>query len=735
MATFETGKSYSLAKLFSQNNKIIIPDLQRDYCWADKGLVEGFVFELRKHIGEKTWPLGLIYAYEPVDRHINICDGQQRLTTLFLLLGVLNRKCGNEYKDYIISEEEQKDDYEPYLLYSIRESTLYFLSDLSRYYFIGETDFKLEELRHQPWYFSDYDEDPSIVNILSALEVIEGATSNLSPEESRNFAEFILKNLELTYYDVGSRSNGEETYVIINTTGEPLSPTENLKPRIVQENSSTKEEMKKVAEKWEEIEGWFWKNRGENETADLGFNEFLHWVCIMHDKKYLSKKYNREDEKFPLDDIDFNLIYDNYKATKRIFEDWELGRDYLEKSLLAPKSGSEFQPATYFRLLPLIEYVRNHNDALDKKEGSGICIIDSLYMILRNMSHLANVSYRIGELIENAFKIIDYIKDDITDLLNASDNALLTDCEIKKLGILKATESKELREKIEKEFWAVQDANDYINSRQRLWLGDILPLIDWSYEDGKFSLPKMMEYDRILSELFANKREEVDDNLRRALISYNFPDYPVKGNFYSFCYEWEDWNSLIKEHNDDFKKFLDEFAGKECGEVLKNIIDGCGEQDFSEFVKYDYLLEYMNTKRAYFSSNNEGWVLVQRQWAQPRPVNILHIYHFLQRGLPKDGWWLWINDKRAYLTEVNMKFTLEMVMKNGGKTIGLSIYPNYDDAANIKIQKMDLLRRSLDANEWEEEKNGFIRDIEYDLDGLLQTINSTISKIKAAMNE
>ena len=50
---FVSGETYTLSELFSGNRKIIIPDLQRDYCWGDKihtnerkELVSGFVNNL-----------------------------------------------------------------------------------------------------------------------------------------------------------------------------------------------------------------------------------------------------------------------------------------------------------------------------------------------------------------------------------------------------------------------------------------------------------------------------------------------------------------------------------------------------------------------------------------------------------------------------------------------------------------------------------------------------------------
>ena len=49
-----TGEAYRLIDLFSKDNKIIIPDLQRDYCWGTafdkdgKNLVERFMIQFQK---------------------------------------------------------------------------------------------------------------------------------------------------------------------------------------------------------------------------------------------------------------------------------------------------------------------------------------------------------------------------------------------------------------------------------------------------------------------------------------------------------------------------------------------------------------------------------------------------------------------------------------------------------------------------------------------------------------
>ena len=52
---------------------------------------------------ESDFTLGLLYGYEQPSSHIQLCDGQQRMTTLYLLLGVLNRKTNGRFQKYLIS--------------------------------------------------------------------------------------------------------------------------------------------------------------------------------------------------------------------------------------------------------------------------------------------------------------------------------------------------------------------------------------------------------------------------------------------------------------------------------------------------------------------------------------------------------------------------------------------------------------------------------------------------------
>ena len=393
---FITGETYTLAELFSGERRIIIPDLQRDYCWGDENntkstgekgeLVSDFVNNLlaqfndykTKHDKERL-NLGLFYGYEVPANHIQLCDGQQRLTTLYLLLGMINKKTIEHKEDtqltegkfrlYLISDFEYKhDDKEPYLNYAIRESSLYFLSDLVCKFFIENTD-KVENIKSADWYFDYYNLDPSIQSMLKALAKIEKIFEENS-NSSLDFLEFgdwLMNKVTFLYFDMENRKNGEETFVVINTTGESLSSTQNLKPLVLQEENNTgfKNGEKCVDECWEEIETWFWQKRkadndtadaGFDDTADAGFAEFLRWISIIEQVDKDAPKEEQSDSikkliqlilqgkhcDFPYKEISFEKIYNYWKALKWIAE--SLGFSIQCNDYLSPSYKVIFDP-------------------------------------------------------------------------------------------------------------------------------------------------------------------------------------------------------------------------------------------------------------------------------------------------------------------------------------------------------------------------------------------------------
>ena len=615
---FLTGESYFISELLSGAEKIQIPDLQRDYCWGNeahskekKELVSDFInslisqfeeFENKENCTIDPLNLGMIYGYESPTYHMQLCDGQQRITTIFLLLGILNRYSGNNmFKNYLVIDANCiEDQVEPRIIYSIRESSLYFMIDLVSYFFItneSETSDnryyikKLDDLcspEENLWYFKEYDNDPTIQSIIRSLRKIDDICQKL---QNKNlifkFGDFILHKVAFLYYDMGNRANGEETFVVINTTGEPLTATQNLKPLIILEKINGSE--KNLAEEWEKMEGWFWQRRDKdngNDTADSGFCEFLRWVTIIF---YTKKNNEATDENeikeikekiedilktgkysFPYTEVSFAEILEYWESVKYIFGDnCPQGIKY-DKKLLSPKKNAVPNQIDYFKLLPIIEYCKTHkmnNTQCDKEN------LFRYYKFFENLARMDNVSKASRTLICDAIKITTSCKD-VIDLLNNHikiSETILTPEEKHKLEILKNNINN--RHDIEEAFWENQDTE--IIKNHNIWAGEILPLISWGENDGIFDIEKFNRYAGIFDNVFTGPMEHEADLLRRALLAYGIKNYPhPRGRYLTFGWEWSDWHEIVNENKEIFKNLLDYIIdNKEADRPLKEQID------------------------------------------------------------------------------------------------------------------------------------------------------------------
>lgn len=620
---FITGETYTLAELFSGERRIIIPDLQRDYCWGDSShagdnreLVTNFIDNLIQQynsVRNNKLNLGLIYGYEGPANHIQLCDGQQRITTLYLLIGMINRHSSdNRFQHHLISDFEYKhDDKEPYLQYAIRESSLYFLSDLVCRFFIKDGSNKIDKVadistQGNSWYFEDYKIDPSVQSMLRALLIIE---EKLAKEEKENslhitdLGDYLVEKLTFMYYDMGNRRNGEETFVVINTTGEPLTATQNLKPLII--SAKINETCADIAKRWEKIETWFWENRkNDNDTADAGFEEFLRWITIIeltkanNDKK-IEEILSSETYSFLVDEISFDKIYSYWESVKNIFSK----NSFYSSDLLSPKLNNKkriLSQIECFTLLPVITYV-------DKFREEKSLDVEHVYQFFKNISRYQNISID-NKSIYNAINTMLLLPNkEITSLVETDkiSKHILTNEEECKLKILKDNPR---REKIEKAFWEVQSRKDI--PCHKIWEGQISPLIEWSMVDGEFHFERFKQYTTLFDKVFKGQCDGNIDITRKALLTQNLKGYPriFKGNTnWSFGWDWEEWSILIRENKVQFKAFFNILLAAEDMDAAQQImIDNFKERSqwWSVFVEPNGCLEYCGYKHVQLVSND-----------------------------------------------------------------------------------------------------------------------------------
>lgn len=541
-----SGESYKIGEILSNDIQIQIPDMQRDYCWAltisdnnGKSLVENFIEDLISQVNiEDDLQMGLLYAYESPKYHIQLCDGQQRLTTLYLTLAILYRMTNNPeiLKKLILPNQSP---IVPRLQYAIRESTLTFLTDLVREVFINDEGCRLitSEIKQEDWYFSEYNNDPSIQNILRATELIYNKLNFNESQESSSpseLSEFILNKITFLYFDMLNRTYGEEQFVVLNTTGKPLSITENIKPKLLGElddfNSfeNNKTELQYYADLWENWEQFFWQSRNKaHRAADKSLNEFFRWIFIIEKTKLNDSLKSSADDfnesQKALSSFKYNLLElsDNKRDLLNLIEKYFKALNLLKSDqkikvrlLFNKEPLSQIQ---CFELLPLLSFVKEF-----EIENTADLNYTRLKNFLIRRAQDENVSKSSITTTIEAIRIPIALKSvrnvnflDYKEYEDFVSLTLLNKCEIYKFETLKKETEKQ--SKIELAFW---DAEKLSNCEGNIeYMFQVLGL-NLENPNDEFPLNKFKKLIKIIRLTF----EQHSDLMRRALLTF--------GNYY-----------------------------------------------------------------------------------------------------------------------------------------------------------------------------------------------------------
>ncbi len=240
------SQTYTFTKIFSTPiphsseddlvtiSKIVIPRIQRPYAQgrsgeSEKKIRESFLKEIFKNLKNST-PMDMNFVYGAVKEikdkdqvvHVmELLDGQQRLTTLYLLHWYLLNK---EYKQ----EDSLYDGIKKALssfIYETRTTVTKFCKSLSNYACSLEDIKPSERITHARWYYHSYDKDSTISGMLVMLDAIDVHYKALGLNDllsKVNLLQFYI--LPLMQYD-----KSEELYMKMNARGLPLSVFDNFK--------------------------------------------------------------------------------------------------------------------------------------------------------------------------------------------------------------------------------------------------------------------------------------------------------------------------------------------------------------------------------------------------------------------------------------------------------------------------------------------------------------------------
>ena len=223
---------------------VVIPIIQRDFAQGRESAVEireQFVEALYGALtAEKGSYLDLDFVYGSVEAAEDgevfcLLDGQQRLTTLFLLHWYLALKDGMlaAFRSVVIKNERAR------FSYRVRPSAEEFcdalvLAELELNYSESPPWTALSDsLRDQPWFFLAWEQDPTVASMLAVLDTIHERfwdTATLYPrlvDQADPAITFQFLNLR----DFGL---SDELYIKMNARGKPLTSFEAFKARLAQ---------------------------------------------------------------------------------------------------------------------------------------------------------------------------------------------------------------------------------------------------------------------------------------------------------------------------------------------------------------------------------------------------------------------------------------------------------------------------------------------------------------------
>lgn len=403
------GSQINYKQLLERHERIRVPMIQRDYAQgrpAEKEVREEFLKTLKdalcKSADDPSLPLNLDFIYGSVEGNEQTrflpLDGQQRLTTLFLLHWYLAWKDDqwSAFEQLFLSEGHSR------FAYSVRPSSNEFFDQFVSYRPAlppKDVQFLAALLADQPWYFRSWRLDPTIQAVLHMLDAIHEKFC----ESEGLFTRLLDKDqpaITFQLLDLENFGLSDDLYIKMNARGKPLTAFETFKARYEQELlNQLQGETFSIGEQtfggadyiarrmdtaWADL---FWKHRGSgtNLYDDAFMNVFRAVALITRNLE--SPEYLRDFAKLrtginPPSYTDFhsyNWLDEEFTRTLMHLLDSWCGSDsslhrllpdsrYLNEKVLFDRIISNGANLTYTELIQLTGYalfIVKHQDCID----------------------------------------------------------------------------------------------------------------------------------------------------------------------------------------------------------------------------------------------------------------------------------------------------------------------------------------------------------------------------------
>lgn len=449
--------------------------------------------------------IGFVYAYVPGyarDGHERrlpayLIDGQQRVTTFFLMWLHLAKKSGRITEFNSVQHRDGTRAFD----FKVRPLTHIFIDNLVKNV-VGETDFDFSAIEDATWFLSDYRHDVSVMSMVNALKVWDGTwrASNLDADIAYKY---LTNHVSLWLFVMNETAQGEQLYITMNGRGRNLSEDEIIRAKVFRDAvASGEHDATDVGCLFEEMTDFFWTHRVTGElSADKGMKKFFRWVYLL--ERYenepdqakrpqfaaaLTNEHKKDEMVFELDEkmfgreeeasrdrITFKHISATFKGLIKLYSNDSQAKDFLRKSMLEDSDREATFQQDCFVILPLLHWMNKLSESPSQKD------IALFARYLRKMASKNDVQRNPAQAVPRALELagkfagfkdgdlLDFLAADTTKIDKLSqmvfpeEEAMKAKCLLSvRAGDRKREEGEKLFEKFKK---LLDDVEEYKSSR------------------------------------------------------------------------------------------------------------------------------------------------------------------------------------------------------------------------------------------------------------------------------
>ena len=545
------GKNTTFLELLKEH-KIEIPIIQRDYAQGreDKEEIrDNFLNALLQSL-DTNIPIKLDFIYGSIKNKISQpLDGQQRLTTLFLLHWYAATKSQLLNTENIKILEK--------FTYETRISSRDFCNTLvSNPIHISKTIDLSSQIVDSAWFFLSWKKDPTIDAMLRTLDDIHKYFFHI-----KNLWEKLTSDANLiSFYHIELEDIGltDDLYIKMNARGKLLSSFENFKAsfqKLINDNKWDEDKKFvdtfafKVDTKWTDL---FWTHRKENKV-DEAFTRFISTITMCRQSINRTENrlqiINRLQDKPDIvrtnmfSENDFIYLKECFDAYCNVFDEnlnielnFPLFQHSPDESIF---SGIVFEGQNASYSLKVLfyaqtEYLRRASEFNQEKFQEWMRVIRNIVArgdvektgnrptIIRSQQTFDGVINLIRELSSGCEDIYSHLSSN--QIKSSFAKEQIEEEKLKAKLILQNPDNKSI-------IFDTEDTN--------LLQGKIsFALFCIDYEnDMELDSKNLAVVQKIIS-IYFNKDEDINNDLRRALLTIADDD----GNYYYYGYWWSFWN-------------------------------------------------------------------------------------------------------------------------------------------------------------------------------------------------